>query len=115
MADCSVAVATSSALAAFFSRECAQAYEPQPFRESQFVLSSAIHAIKYVRKQFTTASGYPLIYFVDLTGADCFVCPPFKKRQWMEKDRRESLTSTRRSPCISIGKSSWPVVSSLTS
>ena len=74
-----MAVATSSALAAFFSRECAQAYEPQPFRESQFVLSSAIHAIKYVRKQFTTASGYPLIYFVDLTGADCFVCPPFKK------------------------------------
>ena len=114
MADCSVAVATSSALAAFFSRECAQAYEPQPFRESQFVLSSAIHAIKYVRKQFTTASGYPLIYFVDLTGADCFVCPPFKKTA-VDGEGLEQIIDIDSSGPMSIGKSSWPVVSSLTS
>ena len=79
MAECSVVAEAPSALAALFSRENAQAYEPQPPRHVKVVRRSANHALKSLRKQFTTASGLPFIDFADITGAECFVCPPFTK------------------------------------
>ena len=79
MAECSVVAEAPSALAALFTRENAEAYPQLVFRGVRAVRKSGNHAIKYLRKQFTTASGYPLVEFVDLTGADCFVCPPCKK------------------------------------
>ena len=75
----SVPVVFSSALAAAFSLQDARAYESEPYRTATAVRKSANHALKYVRKQFTTATGLPLAIEVDLTAEECFVCPPFKK------------------------------------
>ena len=69
----------SSALVANFSLEDAQAYESEPFRRAVDLRRAANHAVKYVRKQFTTKTGYPLVAEVDVTGEPNFVIPPFRK------------------------------------
>ena len=69
----------SSALVANFSLEDAQTYESEPFRRAVDLRRAANHAVKYVRKQFTTKTGFAMVDEVDLTAEECFVCPPFRK------------------------------------
>ena len=70
-------VDTSSAFAAVFSLENARAYEPETPKSMKILRSTANAAIKYLRKQFTSSTGLPLVDQVDLTVEECFVCPPF--------------------------------------
>ena len=69
----------SSALVANFSLEDAQAYKSEPFRRAVDLRRAASHAVKYVRKQFTTKTGFAMVDGVDLTAEECFVCPPFRQ------------------------------------
>ena len=72
-------VDTWSALAPPFSREDADAFDAVPTRKLKTVRQTANAAIKYLRKQFTTSTGKPVVDQIDLTNEECFVCPPFKR------------------------------------